>query len=91
MNWTFLTNHGHVLIILSRNPGIRISELADEIGISERQVSNILKDLHDSGYVAKQRQGRRNNYEISPNAPLRHHSNQDHTVKELIEILGEKK
>lgn len=91
MNWTFLTNHGHVLIILSRNPGIRISELADEIGISERQVSNILKDLHDSGYVAKQRRGRRNNYEISPNAPLRHHSNQDHTVKELIEILGEKK
>lgn len=91
MNWTFLTNHGHVLIILSRNPGIRISELADEIGISERQVSNILKDLHDSGYVAKQRQGRRNSYEISPNAPLRHHSNQDHTVKELIEILGEKK
>jgi predicted transcriptional regulator len=91
MNWTFLTNHGHVLIILSRNPGIRISELADEIGISERQVSNILKDLHDSGYVAKQRQGRRNSYEISPDAPLRHHSNQDHTVKELIEILGEKK
>ena len=91
MNWTFLTNHGHVLIILSRNPGIRISELADEIGISERQVSNILKDLHDSGYVTKQRQGRRNSYEISPDAPLRHHSNQDHTVKELIEILGEKK
>jgi DNA-binding transcriptional regulator PaaX len=65
--------------------------LADEIGISERQVSNILKDLHDSGYVTKQRQGRRNSYEISPDAPLRHHSNQDHTVKELIEILGEKK
>jgi DNA-binding MarR family transcriptional regulator len=51
MNWTFLTNHGHVLIILSRNAGIRISELADEVGISERQVSNILKDLYDSGYV----------------------------------------
>ena len=88
MKWTFLTNHGHVLIILSRNPGIRISELADEIGISERQISNILKDLHDSGYVTKQRQGRRNSYEISPYASLRHQSNQDHTVIELIEILG---
>ena len=91
MKWTFLTNHGHVLIILSRNPGIRISELAEEIGISERQISNILKDLYDSGYVTKQRQGRRNSYQISPNAPLRHQSNQDHTVKELIEILGDKK
>ena len=91
MKWTFLTNHGHVLIILSRNPGIRISELADEIGISERQISNILKDLYGSGYVTKQRQGRRNSYQISPNAPLRHQSNQDHTVKELIEILGDKK
>lgn len=91
MKWTFLTNHGHVLIILSRNPGIRISELADEVGISERQVSNILKDLHDSGYVTKQREGRRNRYEISSDAPLRHASNQDHTVSELIEILGGKK
>jgi predicted transcriptional regulator len=90
MNWTFLTNHGHVLIILSRNPGIRISELADEVGISERQVSNILKDLYDSGYVTKQREGRRNRYEISSNAPLRHQSNQDHTVSELINILGDK-
>ena len=90
MNWTFLTNHGHVLIILSRNPGIRISELADEIGISERQISNILKDLYDSGYVSKMREGRRNRYEISPDAPLRHQTNQDHTVKELIEILGGK-
>lgn len=91
MNWTFLTNHGHVLIIISRNPGIRISELADQIGISERQVSNILRDLFESGYVTKQRQGRRNVYEISASAPLRHQSNQDHTVKELIEILGDKK
>lgn len=89
MNWTFLTNHGHVLIILSRNPGIRISELADEVGISERQVSNILKDLCDSGYVTKQREGRRNRYEISSDAPLRHQSNQDHTVSELIKILGD--
>lgn len=88
MNWTFLTNHGHVLIILSRNPGIRISELSDEVGISERQVSNILRDLYDSGYVTKQREGRRNRYEISNDAPLRHHSNQDHTVSELIKILG---
>ena len=90
MNWTFLTNHGHVLIILSRNPGIRISELADEVGISERQVSNILKDLDDSGYVTKKREGRRNRYAISSDAPLRHQSNQDHTVSELIKILGDK-
>jgi DNA-binding transcriptional ArsR family regulator len=90
MNWTFLTNHGHVLIILSRNAGIRISELADEVGISERQVSNILKDLYDSGYVTKQREGRRNRYAISSDAPLRHQSNQDHTVSELIKILGDK-
>jgi len=91
MNWTFLTNHGHVLIILSRSPGIRISELSDQIGISERQVSNILRDLQESGYVSKHRVGRRNSYQISSEAPLRHQSNQDHTVKELIEILGGKK
>jgi DNA-binding transcriptional regulator PaaX len=64
--------------------------LADEVGISERQVSNILKDLYDSGYVTKQRKGRRNSYEISSGAPLRHQSNQDHTVSELINILGDK-
>ena len=90
MNWTFLTNHGHVLVILSRNPDIRISELSEQIGISQRQVSNILRDLHDSGYLTKQKEGRRNSYKISADAPLRHKSNQDHTVNELIGILGDK-
>ena len=91
MKWTFLTNHGHVLIILSRNPDIRISELSEQTGISQRQVSNILRDLYESGYLTKQREGRRNTYKIRANAPLRHESNKEHTVNELIKILGDDK
>ena len=70
--WTFLSNHGHVLVALSRTPDARVRDLADEVGISERAALSILGDLETAGYISKQKVGRRNTYRLHPDMRLRH-------------------
>ncbi len=71
-SWVFLSNHGNVLLCLARDPRIRISELADSVGIGERAAQKIVADLVADGYVVRTKEGRRNRYEINPRARLRH-------------------
>jgi predicted transcriptional regulator len=87
-NWTFLSHHAHILILLARNPDETIDKLALKTGVTSRSVVSVLKDLNDSGYITKKRIGRQNHYEINTRGPLRHPSNGDHTVGELIDTLG---
>jgi predicted ArsR family transcriptional regulator len=86
--WTFLSHHGHVLVLLARTPDATIDNLATEVGITSRSVVSVLKDLHDDGYISKKKMGRRNHYDINSEAPLRHPTNDHHTVGELIRTLG---
>ena len=86
--WTFLTNHSHVLICLTRNPDLRLRELADEVGITERAVVGIVSDLEKAGFVVKHREGRRNRYEIVGDRPMRHRVEAGHTVAELLDAMG---
>jgi predicted ArsR family transcriptional regulator len=86
--WTFLTNHAHVLVCIAENPDIRGREIADEVGISERAVQGIISDLVEAGYVSRERSGRRNHYTINPDGDLRHPLEDDHTVGELLTMLG---
>jgi DNA-binding IclR family transcriptional regulator len=89
--WTFLSNHAHVLICIARQPDIRLSELADLVGIQERTAHRIIHELSDAGYVSVTKVGRNNVYEIDLNHPLRHPLESDHDIREIIFPLLKKK
>ncbi|WP_253861654.1 helix-turn-helix transcriptional regulator [Mycobacterium asiaticum] len=86
--WTFLTNHGHVLLCVSSSAPMTARELSLRIGITERSVQAILADLTDEGYLIKSKDGRRNVYTLNPQGKLRHPLEAGHTVGELIEALS---
>lgn len=86
-DWTFLTNHAHVLLCISRDPDIRIRDLAERVGITERAAQRILTDLVEQGYLERIREGRRNHYTIREDLPLRHPVERSHQVGELIQVL----
>ena len=70
--WVFFSNHGNVLLCIARDPRIRISEIADAVGIGERAAQKIVADLVAEGYVVRTKEGRRNRYRVNPRAQLRH-------------------
>jgi hypothetical protein len=86
--WTFLTNHAHVLLCLARDPTLRIRDIADLVGITERTTSAILDDLEHTGYLHRHRVGRRSQYTLTLDLPLRHPLEQDHSVGELLTTLA---
>jgi len=71
-HWTFLSNHAHVLVLLDADPGLRVRDLADAIGITERAAQRILADLEREGYLDRTRAGRRTHYEVHLERPMRH-------------------
>ncbi|MGC8465910.1 MAG: winged helix-turn-helix domain-containing protein [Acidimicrobiales bacterium] len=81
--WTFLSNHGHVLVCLANDPEIRGRDIAERVGITERAAQAIISDLVADGYVRRTRIGRRNRYEIISDRPLRHPLERHHNVGEL--------
>ena len=87
MTWTFLSNHGHVVVQISQNPDIKLTELAENVGVTERRVREILNDLRDAGYIEVYKSGRRNSYRVNARRPLRHRAESDHTLRELLEIF----
>lgn len=85
--WTFLTNHAHVLLCIARDPESRIRDLAEQVGITERAVQRIITDLEDAGYLAHERDGRRNHYTVDTNMPLRHPVERHRRVRALIRLV----
>lgn len=89
-DWTFLTNHGHVMVMLARDPEARIRDLAEGIGITERATQRIVGDLVDAGYLTRTRVGRRNRYAIDPSVPLRHPLERTHGIGDLLAAVAER-
>jgi len=87
MEWTFLTNHAHVLVCLDAHPGGTQREMAAAVGITERAVQRILADLEEAGVVTRQREGRRNRYRIHPDHALRHPLEAHRTVRDLLDLI----
>ena len=85
--WTFLTNHGHVLLAVAADPDTRVEEVAARVGISSRAVLAILRDLEDAGYLTRTRRGRRTHYEVVPHRPFRHPGEADREVDELLALF----
>jgi len=88
--WTFLSNHGHILVCVARDPNIRVREIAQAVGITERAVQRILGELEAAGVILRRRNGRRTHYEIDGELPLRHPVEADHTIEELLSLAGSK-
>ncbi len=82
--WTFLSNHGHVLICIAKNPDIRLSEVAELVGIRERTVHRIVHELEDEGYLIVTKQGRKNLYRVNLDRPLRHSLEADHNIRTIV-------
>jgi DNA-binding MarR family transcriptional regulator len=85
--WTFLTNHTQVLLAIAQNPDARLRDIAEHVGITERAAQRILSDLVGSGYVRRQRQGRRNHYRINPEAQMRHPAQGGIEISGLLDFL----
>jgi len=86
--WTFLSNHGHVLVALANDPGQRLKDVAEQVGITERAVQLIVRDLEAEGYLQRERVGRRNRYTLSTRTHLRHPLEQHVRVADLLVLLA---
>lgn len=86
--WTFLTNHSHVLVCLADDPDLRIRDIAERVGITERATQRIVAELTAGGYLEKHRDGRRNRYTVALDQPLRHPVEGTHTIGELLRAVA---
>ena len=87
-DWTFLSNHGHVLVALNRNPEATMREVAQQVGITERAVQLLVGDLQRAGYVRITRVGRRNAYTVATDLPLRHPLERSTSIGDLLHLLS---
>lgn len=87
-NWTVLTNHGLVLLTIARNPNVRVRDIAEAVGITERATQAILRDLDRGGYIDRSRIGRRNRYTVRRRAALPHALLGSATVGDLVDALS---
>jgi DNA-binding Lrp family transcriptional regulator len=86
-SWQFLTSHAQVLLCLQRNPTVRLRDIAETVGITERAAQRIVTELVEAGYVTREREGRRNRYALNRDVPMRHPSQVDHEIGELLDLL----
>jgi MarR family len=85
--WSFLTNHARVLLYIAHDPGARLRDISASLGITERTAHGIITDLAEAGYVVKQRDGRRNRYQIEANLPLREPGSREPAIGEVLAVL----
>jgi predicted transcriptional regulator len=86
-SWSFLTNHARALLCIAADPGARLRDIAATVGVTERRAHAIVTELVDAGYVVKDRNGRRNQYRIQTDLPLRDPINRQRTIGELLDLL----
>ena len=87
-SWTFLTNHGRVLLCIAHDPGVRLRDIAARLGITERSAYGIVTDLTQAGYIVKQKDGRRNRYQIQTHLPLPEPTSRERTLGEVLALLA---
>ena len=87
-SWSFLTNHARVLLCIAHDPGVRLRDIAAGLGITERSAYGIVTDLTAAGYVVKQKDGRRNRYQIQAHLPLPEPATQEPAIGEVLALLA---
>jgi len=87
-SWHFLTNHAHVLLSLSADPDATVRDLAQRVGITERAVMRIVRDLDQGGFIERERDGRKNHYTVHLGPSLRHPVENHCTVGDLVAMFS---
>ena len=87
-SWSFLTNHARVLLCIAQDPGIRLREIGEAIGITERSAHRIVVELAEAGYISRQRNGRRNDYTIQSHLPLPDPLAREQKIGDLLATLA---
>jgi DNA-binding MarR family transcriptional regulator len=85
--WTFLTNHAHVLIALHADPDLVLREVAVQVGITERAVQRIVQDLEEEGFIRREKNGRKNHYQVLTEQPLRHPLEAHRDIGDLLKLI----
>lgn len=85
--WSFLTTHAEVLLCIAHDPGIRLRDIGERVGITERRAYSIVADLAASGYIVKEREGRRTRYQLERNLPIGAPIGRETTVGQLLTLL----
>ena len=85
--WSFLTNHARVLLCIAHDPGVRLRDIAARVGVTERSAYSIVTDLAEAGYVVKEKDGRRNRYQIQAHLPLPDSASRERTIGEVLALL----
>jgi len=86
-DWSFLTNHARALLFIANHPDARLRDLASALDVTERTAYGIVADLTEAGYVLKERDGRRNRYQIQHDLPLRDTISRERTIGEVLDLL----
>jgi len=86
-SWRLLSNHTQVLLCIQRDPDVRVRDIAQMVGITERAAQRIVADLIESGYVESDRIGRRNHYRVNTDIAMRHPAQEGHDIGELLRLL----
>jgi hypothetical protein len=86
-SWSFLTNHARVLLCIAHDPGVRLREIAASLGMTERSAYGIVTDLTTAGYVVKEKDGRRNRYQIQAHLPLPEPGSRAPAIGEVLTVL----
>jgi MarR family len=86
-SWSFLTNHARVLLCIAHDPGVRLRDIAASLGITERSAHGIVSELADAGYVVKEKDGRRNRYQIQTHLPLPEPGTQEIAIGKVLALL----
>lgn len=85
--WSFLTNHARALLCIAHDPGVRLRDIAATLGVTERSAYAIVADLTEAGYVVKEKEGRRNRYQIRAHLPLPDSTIRERTIGEVLDLL----
>ena len=85
--WSLLTNHGRALLCIAHDPEIRLRDIAVDLGITERHAHAIVTGLTEAGYILKEKQGRRNRYEVQNDRTLPALPDREQTIGELQDVL----
>ena len=86
-DWSFLTTHARVLLCIAHDPGARLRDIAATLGITERRAHGIITDLAEAGYVVREKDGRRNRYQIQAHLPLPEIDSRERTIGEILALL----
>ena len=86
-SWSFLASHARVLLRIAGDPGARLRDIAAGLGITERSAYSIVTDLAAAGYVIKQKDGRRNRYQVQAHLPLPDPVDREPVIGDVLAVL----